>query len=100
MRDMPGMRQADKPFGDDNWDVSPDVQVSVCISCGYLDTGTFQALLEWLAKDGVVVLGGNCGPWQQSGNEGAEEGERTTFVRLGIFFCSLCGRELRPPLEQ
>jgi len=95
------MRQVAIPFRYDNRDVSPDVEVSVCISCGYLDAGTFQALLEWLAKDGMFVLGVNCRPGQRSGQEGKEKEERATFMGFGIFFCSWCGTgELGPPLEE
>ena len=90
----------DIPFRYYNRDVPPDIEVTVCISCGYLDAGTFQALLEWLAEDGMFVLGGNYRTGHKSGKEGKEEEERATFVGFGIFFCSWCGSELGPPLKE
>lgn len=53
-------RDGDGPLCDDDGDVTPDVEVAVCVCGGYLDAGPSEGLLEWFSKDGVVLGGGCC----------------------------------------
>ena len=53
-------RGGDGPLCDDDGDVSPYVEVAVCVCGGYLDAGPSEGLLERFSKDGVVLGRGCC----------------------------------------
>ena len=47
---------ASVPLGNHNWNVTPDIQLSIGVCCGYLNARVSETLLQWLAKDGMLGL--------------------------------------------
>ena len=80
-----GARRArDGPLCDDDWDVTPHVEIAVGVCCRNLDAGPSERVLEWVCKD----CGRGC--WWRGG-----EGRLAVVFSV---FLSVC--ELRPPLEE